>query len=128
ANGKSISETADAKDFLWGTTRGVYTSRSVFSEIDRIRFEGLIGVYKVRVQTVDTTGLDINALLPLWSVGAAHVDELVHLLTDPAQFWRNTGVAMCSATDSRFDPAGCGSVWPFWLTLIGEGLIESGHS
>jgi hypothetical protein len=37
---------------------------------------------------------------------------------------------MCSAQDTNFDPSnanGSGGIWPFWLTLIGEGLIEAGR-
>lgn len=55
---------------------------------------------------------------------------LVRLLTDAAHFWRPNGVTMCSGQDSLFDPAnakGSGGIWPFWLTLIGEGLIENGY-
>ncbi len=36
---------------------------------------------------------------------------------------------MNSAQDANFDPSnanGSGGVWPFWVTLVGEALIESG--
>lgn len=132
AVGQPVTETASSDEFIWTHGRGVYTSKTVFSEINRIWFDGLIQVYKVYVQTVDTTRLDINALLPLWSVGIPpeRAAALVKLLTDPQHFWRENGVTMCSAQDPAFDPAnadGSGGVWPFWLTLIGEGLIETGN-
>lgn len=128
-NGQNIIETADSAAFLWAHGRGAYTSRRVFSRLDRISLEGLSRVYRVDVHTVDTTRLDINALLPLWSAGIPQekIAALESLLTDPTHFWRASGVTMCSAQDANFDPSntnGCGGIWPFWLTLIGEGLIE----
>ncbi len=131
-DGGEVSETAKGGDFVWYLGRGVYTSRSVFSQIDRVRLDGLSRVYRVDLRTVDTTRLDINALLPLWSVGIPkeRAEALVRLLTDDNHFWRPNGVTMCSAQDTLFDPAnakGSGGVWPFWLTLIGEGLIENGY-
>ncbi|MBI5669479.1 MAG: hypothetical protein HZC41_15865 [Chloroflexi bacterium] len=129
ANGQPISETATQADFIWVHSRGAYTSRTVFARLDRVTLEGLSRVYRVDISSVDTTRLDINALLPLWSAGIPpeRATALAALLTDPAHFWRPTGVTMCSATDPNFDPSnadGCGGVWPFWLTLLGEGLIE----
>jgi hypothetical protein len=132
-DGQEASETAQGGDFVWHLGRGVYTSRHVYSTIDRIRLDGLSRVYQVDVRTVDTTRQDINALLPLWSVGIPRerVEALVRLVTDAKHFWRPNGVTMCSAQDPLFDPAnatGSGGVWPFWLTLIGEGLIENGYA
>ncbi|NWG17068.1 MAG: hypothetical protein HXY41_10570 [Chloroflexi bacterium] len=128
-NGQNISETADSAAFLWAHGRGAYTSRRVFSRLDRVSLEGLSRVYRVDVHTMDTSRMDINTLLPLWSVGIPQekTAALESLLTDPAHFWRANGVTMCSAQDANFDPSntsGSGGVWPFWLTLIGEGLIE----
>lgn len=130
ANGSSVQETVQAEDFLWTHGRGVYTTRRVFSNVDRLRLEGLVRVYRVHAQTVDTTRLDLNAILPLWSVGITpeRAAELVSLLK--AEFWRQNGVTMCASSDPQFDPAnakGAGGVWAFWLTLIGEGLIEYGY-
>ncbi len=132
AKGKVITEQAVGEQFIWAGGRGVYTSKQVFSQIDRLTFEGLSRVYRIDVHTVDTTRLDINMLLPLWSAGVPpeHVDALMTLLTDPNQFWRESGVSMNSAQDANFDPKnadGSGGVWPYWLTLIAEALIELGH-
>jgi hypothetical protein len=131
-NGKAISEQATGEQFIWAGGRGVYTSKQAFSQIDRLTFEGLSRVYRVDVHTVDTTRLDINALLPLWSasVPSEHANALITLLTDPNHFWRDSGLTMNSAQDANFDPKnanGSGGVWPYWLTLMGEALIELGH-
>jgi hypothetical protein len=130
AYGKSTQETAEAEDFLWTHGRGVYTTRTMFSNVDRIKLEGLVRVYRIRAYSVDTTRLDLSAILPLWAVGITpeRAAELVTLLK--AEFWRANGVTMCAASDPQFDPSnadGAGGVWTFWLTLIGEGLIEHGY-
>ncbi len=77
--GKAISEHAAGEQFIWAGGRGVYTSKQVFSQIDRVTFEGLSRVYRVDVHTVDTTRLDINALLPLWtaSIPPDHMEALI---------------------------------------------------
>jgi Mannosylglycerate hydrolase MGH1-like glycoside hydrolase domain len=126
-NGQRIEE--ETETLVWTPGRGVYTSRTVFSQIDRIRAEGLSGVYRISAQTVDTTGFDLNGVLPLWSVGIApeRAAALIQHLTNPAEFWRKNGLLMFSAQDAHFDPAraeGSLGVWLYWLTLIGEGLIE----
>lgn len=129
-DGGEIQESVDQTAFLWQHNRGVYTTRQVFARVDTVQIEGLSRVYTVQVYTPDTTRLDINALLPLWSVGLPDTrrEALVQLLQD--QFRRPNGVTMNAASDPNFDPAsadGSGGIWPFWLTLIGEGLIEAGH-
>ena len=130
AEGNPIQETAQSADFVWTHGRGVYTTRAVFSNVDRIRPDGLVRVYHIHAFTVELSRLDLSALLPLWSVGIQpeRAAELVALLK--AEFWRNSGVTMCAGSDPSFDPSnssGSGGVWPFWLTLIGEGLIEYGY-
>ena len=129
ADGKPITEASE--DVLWTQSRGVYTSRTVFSQIDRLRVEGLARVYRVSAKTVATDGFDLNGLLPLWSVGihAERAAALVQHITNPAEFWRANGVQMLAANDPYYDPAraeGSVGVWTFWNTLIGEGLIEYG--
>lgn len=129
--GERIERTVDHNAFVWQHNRGIFTTEEVFSQLDWVHFEGLSRVYTVSIYTPDSARLDINALLPLWSVGLPHdrAALLVNLLTK--QFLRPNGVTMNAVSDPNFDPAnanGSGGVWPFWLTLIGEGLIETGHS
>jgi hypothetical protein len=132
AAGQQINESVTGEEFTWAGGRGVYTTEHTFAQVDRIQANGLSRVYRIDVHTVDLTRLDINALLPLWTprCPAEHTEALIELLTDPQHFWRTSGVAMNSGLDDHFDPSnanGSGAVWPYWLTLIGEGLIESGH-
>lgn len=127
--GQAVQEIVDSSAFIWAHSRGAYTSRQVFSQIDRVMLEGLSRAYRVDVRTPDLTRLDLSALLPLWpaAVTPERAQRLIQLLVDPAHFWRSTGVTMCSAQDPQFDPAGAsgaGGVWPFWQVLLGEGLIE----
>ncbi|MBZ0281237.1 MAG: glycoside hydrolase family 116 protein [Anaerolineae bacterium] len=131
ANRQAVSETATSEQFIWATGRGVYTSQQVFSQIDRVQFEGLSRVYRIDVHTVDTTRLDLHSLLPLWAGIAqpARVKMLLDILTSD-RFWRQSGVTMNAASDPNFDPSnaeGSGGVWPYWVTLIGEALIEAGE-
>ncbi len=131
-DGKAISESATGEQFIWAGGRGVYTSQQVFGQIDRVTFEGLSRVYHVDVHTVDTTRLDINGLLPLWSASLPpeHAEALLAILTDSEHFWRSSGVTMNSAQDANFDPKnanGSGGIWLYWLTLMGEALIEMGR-
>ncbi len=131
-SGKAISEQVAGEAFIWAGGRGVYTTKQTFSQIDRATFDGLSRVYRVDVHTVDTSRLDINALLPLWSTGVPknHLQPLISLLTDSNLFWRESGITMNSAQDTNFDPKnanGSGGIWLYWLTLMGEALIELGH-
>ncbi|MFN8452697.1 MAG: hypothetical protein U0521_29845, partial [Anaerolineae bacterium] len=127
ASGNRVQE--DAEAFVWTASRGVYTSRHALSQVDRIRVEGIASVYRVSARTMATSGFDLNGLLPLWSVGIApeRADALIAHLTNPDEFWRKNGVLMFSAQDPHYNPAlaqGSVGVWAYWLTLIGEGLIE----
>jgi hypothetical protein len=127
-DGNAINETADFTAFSWGHGHGAYTSKHIYAMIDRVRFEGLSRVYRVRVATLDMTRLDINAMLPLWSKGipADKAAVLVRFLEDEAHFSRPNGVAIVSAQDKNFDSSsaeGGGGVWSYWTTLIGEGLL-----
>jgi hypothetical protein len=130
-HGAEVKEEVQTEQFFWSHGRGIYTSRTVFSQIDTITFEGLSRVYRIDAVTADTSRLDINALLPMWSAGipGERATDLTQLMMNPDYFWRGNGVVMCSAQDPNYDPSnaeGSGGVWPFWLTLIGEGLIEYG--
>jgi hypothetical protein len=132
ANGQPIHETAGAEAFFWSHGRGVHTTRSLFAQVDRVRVDGLVRVYQVAVKTLDTSQVDLSAALPIWSVGITpeRAADLARLITDPAHFWRANGVSMTplqSESAPADGSADIGGVHPFWLTLIGEGLIEYGH-
>jgi hypothetical protein len=128
--GQPIREIAEYTAFRWQHNRGVYTSQRIFAQVDSIALSGLSRVYTVDVTTPDLTRLDLNALLPLWSVAlpAERSAQLITLLQK--MFLRPNGVTLCAVDDPAFDPSnaeGSGGIWPFWLTLIGEGLIEAGQ-
>lgn len=130
--GQAVNDEIASDQFVWSHGRGIHTTRTVFAQIDKITFEGLSRVYRVDVQTVDLTRTDINGLLPLWSAGIVpeRAEAIIGLLKNE-RFWRPSGVTMCPTDDPNYDPSnadGSGGVWPFWLTLIGEGLIEYGKS
>ncbi|PJF40541.1 MAG: hypothetical protein D6737_01595 [Chloroflexi bacterium] len=127
-HGNTVDEVSDGESLHWNHGHGFYTTRSVFSRINTIHLEGLSRVYKINVNTIDLTRLDINTLSPIWikNLPQERADALKKLMTDPAHFWRQNGVAMTSAQDDAFDPSnadGSGAVWLFWQTILGEGLL-----
>ena len=122
---------AEADDFLWHNRQGIYTTRQTLSHIDFIQISGLSRVYKVHAKTVDSSRLDINHLIPLWTgrLPADHAKSLAKLAMDANHFMRPNGLTMISASDRNFDPSnarGGGGIWMYWLALIGEGLVKSG--
>lgn len=132
AQGKQINDRANTSEFHWTYGGGVYTSRRVFSRVDRVRFTGLSRVYRFSVATVDTTRLDINAVLPLWTGGISKkkAAALVKWITNKDHFWRASGLSIVSAQDPNYDPTsanGGGGIWLYWATLIGEGLLHYGE-
>ncbi len=132
-NNETIHEIADVKSqFVWGYGNGFYTSKNLFQTVNELYFEGVSRVYKVNAHTVDFTRPDVNSILPLMLTGIPdnRAESLIKLLTDPAQFWRESGMTIVSAKDRNYDPAsavGGGGTWAYWTTLIGEGLIEYGR-
>ncbi|MBL8116022.1 MAG: hypothetical protein JNJ78_00715 [Anaerolineae bacterium] len=131
-SGQAVSEDFGSEGFVWAGGRGVFTSQRVYSQIDTVHFDGLSRVYRVDIRTAELTKLDIHTLIPIWSTALPKniADQLVKVITDPERFWRANGVSMNPADDANYDSAnasGSGGVWPYWLTLIGEGLIETGH-
>lgn len=122
---------AESDDFLWHNRQGIYTTRQTLSHIDFIKISGLSRVYKVHAKTVDSSRLDINHLIPLWTgrLPADHAKSLAKLAMDANHFMRPNGLTMISASDRNFDPSnarGGGGIWMYWLSLIGEGLVKSG--
>lgn len=130
--GIKISEILESKDFLWLNRQGLATTQRVFAQVHRVKCEGLSRVYRINLQTVDTTGLDIHAVLPLLlpSLPDKQAQALIKLVTDSQHFWRPNGVTMVSAQDARFDASnakGGGGVWLYWVALIAEGLMQHGE-
>ena len=131
-NGADYEIEAAAEEFDWQNRQGVYVSEKPLSHVRRIRIEGLSRVYKVHAATIDCTGLDINALMPLIcpSLPKERTQALVELALDEAHFLRPNGLTMVSAGERNFDPSnarGGGGIWMFWLSLIGEGMAASGY-
>lgn len=132
AAGQTLEETLHAKDMIWISGRGVGTTTGVFRQLDQVTPSGLIRVYKLQIDALDTSRRDLNGLLPLWlpTLPAEQVAALVAQLRSDAAFSVPNGVTMTHRGDPTYNPAGgegSGGVWPFWLTLIGEGLIEHGE-
>lgn len=132
AAGQPVVETADERRFVWSSGKGVYTTRAVFSVVNRLWLDGLVRVYRVSAAVPAIDRLDISAVVPLWSVGIPRErsEGIRALLQDERTFKRGSGIPVVPASDPDYDPAsarGAGGVWPFYVTLIGEGLIESGH-
>lgn len=132
ASGDPCRLEVDVDEFDWLNRQGVFISNQVFSRIDRLAISGLSRVYKVYAKTIDSSRLDINALLPLWAGGLdrERSSALVDLALNEDHFMRPNGLTMVSASDRNFDPSnarGGGGVWMYWLSLVGEGLVNSGH-
>ncbi len=130
ANGQPARELLGPDQIVWTHSRGTLTTQTVFSVVDALHPEGLSRVFQMSGATVDWTRLDINAILPLWSASldSARADALVR--TFEASLRVPNGVTMVATSDTAYRPDhrdGAGGVWPFWLTLIGEGLIEAGR-
>lgn len=129
--GRACRIQAEANDFFWHGHQGIHTTRQTLSRIDSIHISGLSRVYKIDLRTVDSSRLDINHLLPLWTgrLPANQAKSLAELAMDANHFMRPKGLTMISASDNNFDPSnarGGGGIWMHWLSLIGEGLIKSG--
>ena len=122
---------AAAEEFDWQNRQGVYTTAKPLSHVRRIAIGGLSRVYKVYATTIDSSRLDINALMPLIcpNLPQERAAALVKLALDEAHFLRPMGLTMISASDRNFDPSnarGGGGIWMYWLALIGEGMLAAG--
>jgi hypothetical protein len=130
--GNATSLEASSDEFLWQNRQGMYTTSQAFSYIDSIQIKGLSRVYKIYAETIDSSRLDINHLLPLWTgrLTKTQAKALVKLAMDEEHFMRPNGFTMVSAQDSDFDASnasGGGGIWMYWLALIGEGMVKSGY-
>lgn len=131
SNGEEIVETADTELFNWQSREGVYTTQTVFSQVNRISCNGLSRVYRLNARTVDTGDYDINTLMPLISgiIDKKQIQTLSKLALDKKHFLSANGLTMLSTSHEHYDPRsadGAGGLWFYWQTLIGEGLLEAG--
>ena len=131
-SGADIRVEASVDDFLWQNRQGVFTTPQPLSQVERIAIKGLSRVYKVYARTLDSSRLDINALLPLWSgrLSPERAAALAETALDESCFLQPNGLTMVSAGDRNYDPScarGGGGIWIFWLTLVCEGLLKAGY-
>ncbi|MDE2749396.1 MAG: hypothetical protein OXI34_10555 [Chloroflexota bacterium] len=131
AQGSKCAIEAEAAEFDWQNRQGLYTTALPLSHIQRITVAGLSRVYKIYARTVDSSRLDVNALMPLFCgrLGQERAAALVRLALDESEFFRPNGLTMVSASDRNFDPSnarGGGGIWMYWLSLIGEGMVRAG--
>lgn len=130
ADGQPARETLGPDQIMWTHSRGVLTTQTVFSVVNALHPDGLSRVFRLSGATVDWSRRDLNAILPLWSAGLTpeRAEKLVALYESALRV--PNGVTMVATDDPAYRPDhrdGAGGVWPFWLTLIGEGLVEAGR-
>ena len=123
---------AQADEFHWQNRQGSYITPEPLTALSSLAIDGLSRVYKVYASTVDSSRLDINALLPLWTgrLDKNRAEALVKLALDEAHFLRANGISMVSAEDRSYDPSnarGGGGIWMFWQALVGQGMAASGY-
>ena len=131
-HGAPCEISADADQFDWQNRQGSYTTPQPLASVSSIAIDGLSRVYKIYASTVDSSRLDINALLPLWTgrLDKNRAEALVKLALDEAHFLRANGITMVSAQDRSYDPSnarGGGGIWMFWQALVGQGMAASGY-
>ncbi len=131
-DGAPILVEASVDDFLWQNRQGLFTTQQPLAQVERITIKGLSRVYKVYARTLDSSRLDINALLPLWTgrLSQERAAALADLALDEAHFLQPNGLTMVSAADRNYDASnarGGGGIWIYWLTLVCEGLLKAGY-
>lgn len=130
-DGAPCTIVAGVDEFRWQNRQGVFTVPLPLSALHSLEIAGLSRVYKVYASTIDSSRLDINALLPLWTgrLPKQRSEAIAALALDEAHFLRPNGLSMVSASDPNFDPSnarGGGGIWMFWQALLGEGLLATG--
>ncbi|MEL6406126.1 MAG: hypothetical protein AAFR81_17275 [Chloroflexota bacterium] len=129
--GNAVVESAPAKQVTWYDGEGVYTTQTVFSQVNTIHCEGLSRVYAIDAVTMDTTGIDINSLLPLLaSLPEKEAKAVAQMAFSKKGFMRPNGITMTHVNDVHFDSTnadGAGGMWLYWQTLLGEALIDAGY-
>ena len=120
--GNAVTEMLDADAFTWSYRRGSATSRTVFSQIDKVEPSGLSRVFRLNAHTTDLAANDANTLLPL--ITGVLTDEQVNSLVAQLQrdLLRPNGLALYPPGQ---DTSG---VWVYWNVLLCEGLFAHGHA
>ncbi len=131
AKGNPTSESVPSSAFAWYYGMGAAVSTKVYSQINYLKFEGIIRLYTVEVDTIDLTRQNLTQLLPLWAgvPDEARRAQILKTLTDPQRYWRAFGLPICPANDPAFvanNDGGSGGVWLIWNLLILEALIDQG--
>ncbi len=132
ASGRHVAETLPSSAFTWYYGLGTAVSEKVYAQINYIKFEGLIRLFNLEVDTVDLFRQNLTQLMALWSgaPSAERAAQIVATLTDPERYWRPYGLPICPVSDSAFvanNDGGSGGVWLFWNVLILEGLLRYGY-
>ncbi|PJF26217.1 MAG: hypothetical protein CUN53_08820, partial [Phototrophicales bacterium] len=127
-NGQPVMERSSPEQIQWRYSRGRYTSVHVFTEISHIHAENLLSVYRLHARTVNTSQLDLSALLPLWAVEIPpeRAQVMIDLLHDETQFLRPMGVTPAPGGVLGSEMNTAAAVRTIWQTLLIEGLIEAG--
>ncbi len=126
ARGHSVREEITSGGLRWSEGRGIYTTSTVFSTLERIEVEGLGSRDRILVEVADLTRKDISLLVPLWagllSKREAQTFVRRHLGMDKA-FWRPGGWSLLPG--QRVPESGKG-VSLVWNVLLVEGLFQAG--
>ncbi len=130
-DGAPCTIVAGVDEFSWQNRQGIFTVPLPLSALHSLEIDGLSRVYKVYASAIDSSRLDINALLPLWTgrLPKQRSEAVAALALDEAHFLRPNGLSMVSASDPDYDPSnarGGGGIWMFWQALLGEGLLATG--
>lgn len=132
ARGNHVAETVPTSAFAWYYGMGAAVTEHVYSQVNYLKFEGLIRLYSLEVDTVDLRRQNLTQLMPLWAteLGKERASQIVATLCDTARYWRAHGLPVCPANDPAFAPnndGGSGGVWMQWNVLIIEGLLRHGY-
>ncbi|MCS6871053.1 MAG: hypothetical protein NZ571_06305 [Anaerolineae bacterium] len=132
ANGQHVAETLPSNAFTWYYGLGTAVTEKVYSQVNYIKFEGLIRLFNLEVDTVDLFRQNLTQLVALWSgaPSAERAAQIVATLTDPERYWRPYGLPVCPINDPAFvanNDGGSGGVWLLWNVLILEGLLRYGY-
>lgn len=128
SSGQPVMERSSPQQIQWRYSRGRYTSIHVFTEISHIRAENLLSVYRLHARTINTSQLDMSALMPLWAVEIPtdHAQAVIKLLHDETLFMRTFGVTTAPDKFGSLDADTARGARTIWHTLLTEGLIEAG--